>query len=85
MTTVALSGISVVMIQPAPILTLLPMMIPPIILAAVPIMTLSPMIGALPFFHRLFLRTEIRFDLTGQKPWDEHEWIFIQFPSRLNV
>lgn len=48
-TTTALSGISVTTIHPAPILTLLPMVMLPMIFAPAPIKTLFFIIGAPPF------------------------------------
>ena len=48
-TTTALSGISVTTIHPAPIFTLLPMVMFPMIFAPAPIKTLFFIVGAPPF------------------------------------
>lgn len=44
-TTVALSGISLTIMHPAPILTLLPILIPPNMVAPAPMKTLFPILG----------------------------------------
>lgn len=56
--TIQLEGTSPITTEPAPIITLEPMVMLPIIQTLAPIWTLFPMVGAFsPFIHPIFFRT----------------------------